>query len=316
MTPVNTPDPGAIRAQLDRIVASAAFAGSDRMSRLLRYLVERTLAGEAAQLKEYVLGVEVFDRDQRYDPRLDSIVRVEARRLRAKIEEYYGGPGAGDTILITIPKGSYVPAFDTRPAPVATVAATPALHSDAAAPEPAPPGPPRRATLKGGVAMGTLAAAVLVMVVGAAWRDRPAAPAVVEASGPLRSIAVLPLASFSDRAGDRLLAERITDGVTTELARLRTLAVVSHTSALQFSGARPSMREIAATLGADFVLEASLQVEGDAVVVEARLVNAATDRKVWVSTFTGEARNIPGLQRSIAETVSAEAGRRAPYLPQ
>ena len=72
-------------AQLDRILASDVFANADRMSRFLRFVVERALAGESDQLKEYVVGIEVFGRDDRYDPRLDSIVRVEARRLRTKI---------------------------------------------------------------------------------------------------------------------------------------------------------------------------------------------------------------------------------------
>ena len=169
------------------MAGSQTFAGSDRMSRLLRYLVDRTLAGEADQLKEYVLGVEVFDRDQRYDPRLDSIVRVEVRRLRSKIDEYYAGPGTADSVSIAIPKGSYVPVFDARPA----------------VPEPLTPPPSvpasggteltGRASLKSGVALGALAMAVIVLVVGAALRQRPSAPAVVvEASEPRLSIAVLP----------------------------------------------------------------------------------------------------------------------------
>ena len=77
--------PEAIREALERVLASGTFAGAGRHSRLLRYLVDRTLAGEGDQLKEYVLGVDVFDRTQLYDPRLDSIVRVEARRLRARL---------------------------------------------------------------------------------------------------------------------------------------------------------------------------------------------------------------------------------------
>lgn len=84
----------AITAELDRILASKGFANAGRLSRLLRYVVERTLAGEADQLKEYAVGVEVFDRDDKYDPRLDSIVRVEAGRLRSRLEEYYNGEGA------------------------------------------------------------------------------------------------------------------------------------------------------------------------------------------------------------------------------
>ena len=77
-----------VRQQLDRILASDLFANADRLSRFLRYVVERTLAGEGDQLKEYAVGVGVFDRGEQYDPRVDSIVRVEASRLRTKIDEY------------------------------------------------------------------------------------------------------------------------------------------------------------------------------------------------------------------------------------
>ena len=73
----------AVRAPLERVLASPLFSASERLSRFLRFAVEQVLEGHGDRLKEYVLGVEVFDRDERYDPRLDSIVRVEARRLRS-----------------------------------------------------------------------------------------------------------------------------------------------------------------------------------------------------------------------------------------
>ena len=101
------PDADAIRAQLDRLLASRGFAGAGRLSRFLRYVVERTLAGEGDEVKEYVVGVEVFDRREPYDPRVDSIVRVEAGRLRSKLDEYYIGEGADDEIRISLPRGGY-----------------------------------------------------------------------------------------------------------------------------------------------------------------------------------------------------------------
>ena len=84
-----------VRHQLDRLLASSGFANAGRMSRFLKFVVEKTLAGESERLKEYVIGIEVFDRDASYDPRLDSIVRVEAARLRTKLAEYYAGEGRG-----------------------------------------------------------------------------------------------------------------------------------------------------------------------------------------------------------------------------
>src|SRR4030081_597398 len=106
---MNGHDPEAVRRQLDKILASGGFVNADRLCRFLRFTVEAKLKGEEAQIKEYVLGREVFDRDDRYDPRMDPIVRVEARRLRVKLDQYYDGPGRADPIRIEFPKGSYAP---------------------------------------------------------------------------------------------------------------------------------------------------------------------------------------------------------------
>jgi hypothetical protein len=108
--------PEGARAALQRILASSTFAGSERLSRFLSLAVEQTLLGQGELLKEYFLGVEVFGRPESYDPRTDPIVRVEARRLRAKLAAYYEGEGAHDALIIDFPKGSYVPEFRVREA--------------------------------------------------------------------------------------------------------------------------------------------------------------------------------------------------------
>jgi tetratricopeptide (TPR) repeat protein len=108
--------PQAVRAQLERILNSKAFARSPRISRFLSFVVEQTLDGQESKLKEYLLGVEVFGRMDSFDPRIDSIVRVEARRLRYKLEKYYETEGQNDTVHIQFRKGCYVPAFaEKRP---------------------------------------------------------------------------------------------------------------------------------------------------------------------------------------------------------
>ena len=107
----------AVRAQVDRILASGRFAKADRLRRFLRFVAESTLEGRVAEVKESVIGVEVFDRRPAfYDPGVDPIVRVQAGRLRAKLAEYYEREGAEDHLLIELPRGRYVPSFRTRPA--------------------------------------------------------------------------------------------------------------------------------------------------------------------------------------------------------
>lgn len=106
LTPI---EHSAIRGELEKILAHDLFARSERMARFLRFGVEQTLAGKAGDLKEYLIGVEVFDRRAAYDPRTDPIVRVEARRLRSKLKQYYQGDGRNDPVIFELAAGTYAP---------------------------------------------------------------------------------------------------------------------------------------------------------------------------------------------------------------
>ncbi len=112
-----------IKTELDRILRSRAFIQSHRIRRFLQFVVEESLLGQPQRLKEYLIGLEVFDRREAFDPRVDSIVRVEARRLRNKLEEYYRTEGQEDPVRVLLRKGSYVPIFEYRHA--GSAAATP-----------------------------------------------------------------------------------------------------------------------------------------------------------------------------------------------
>jgi serine/threonine-protein kinase len=100
-----------IVAELDRILSSRAFRQADRLKRFLSFSVNETLAGRGEQLKEFVIGVEVFGKGPSFDPRSDPIVRVQARRLRAQLARYYHEEGHADETLIELPQGGYTPVF-------------------------------------------------------------------------------------------------------------------------------------------------------------------------------------------------------------
>jgi hypothetical protein len=100
-----------VDAELQRILSSAAFRNAPRHCRFLSFVVRRTLSGEADSIKEYLIGLEVFDRPSDYDPSADPIVRAEARRLRSRLIEYYNTEGKLDPVHIELPKGGYVPVF-------------------------------------------------------------------------------------------------------------------------------------------------------------------------------------------------------------
>src|SRR5687768_16233145 len=103
-----------IRDQLERIVSSAAFRPCDRLKHFITFVASEALQGKADNLKEYSVGVHVFGRETAFDPRTDPVVRVQARRLRARLERYYRDEGQNDTILVDLPKGGYAPAFSYR----------------------------------------------------------------------------------------------------------------------------------------------------------------------------------------------------------
>jgi hypothetical protein len=165
------PPPEAIRAALDRITASEGFAGAERMRRFLSFVVNRTLDGEL-ELKEYVVGVEVFGRHD-FDPRTDTIVRVEARRLRKKIQDYYAKEGAPDPVGITLSPGSYIPVFEFRDVPVSQ----------------APPNRPNRKAI--------LAPAGILVIVMVLLAPRVLSRRAAPAAAPVASVAVLPFVDLS-----------------------------------------------------------------------------------------------------------------------
>ena len=104
------------REELDRIICSRAFRDAKPCSSLLKYLVQRTLDGTADDLKEYVIGVDVFGKPNGYDPQTDASVRVQIGKLRRKLEEYYLDEGVADTLLLQLPKRHFAVLFERRTA--------------------------------------------------------------------------------------------------------------------------------------------------------------------------------------------------------
>src|SRR6187402_446544 len=103
-----------VRQQLSRILASKTFHQVDRLKRFLTFIVDETLDGRGGDLKEYIIGVQVFGKEPSFDPRTDPIVRVQARRLRTRLARYYRDEGNSDELIVDLPKGGYAPVFKTR----------------------------------------------------------------------------------------------------------------------------------------------------------------------------------------------------------
>ncbi len=271
----------AVEDQLSRLLSSEALAGSEQLKRLLRYTTERALAGDG-NVKEYLLGVEVFGRSDSYDPRIDPIVRVQARRLRAKLDDYYRAEGSADPIRFQLPKGGYVPTFEPAAlAPPAVPAASPRTRR---------------------WVWAAAAAAAVAIAVWSLWSFRPAA-------GGAPVIAVLPVVNLSGDASQEAAADRLTEAIITELARTGAMQVKSRTTVMQYKGVRRPLPEIARELSADIVFEGGYYSSDRRIYLKARLVSPASDTKVWADTFDRPEGEIVELARSAARAIAA---RRAP----
>jgi len=165
-----------LQAAVDRLAASQALHGSESLRKLLRYLAKRAQDQPGVQVKEYQIATEVFGRQPDFDPQLDSFVRVQAGRLRAKLSEYYTSEGVSDPIIVELPKGSYALAVHERPA--ATHGGNGATTDSHAIPASVPT-PARRSPLVASLALA-LAASLLVIV----WLMVTRRPGSGVATGP------------------------------------------------------------------------------------------------------------------------------------
>jgi hypothetical protein len=187
-----TPGMEAVREQVDRILASDTLRNSDVLRKLFRFLAEKTFSGEADELKEYSVGLDALGKPSTYDPRQDAGVRIQASRLRQKLDDYYRNEGANDLLIVELPKGRFKLAWHTRGGDV------PSAASVATAlpfpPLPAPDAPTRESrSLKIWRSLAiVLAVFSLVLAIVAALslasRVRAVAPAITESTPELDAL--------------------------------------------------------------------------------------------------------------------------------
>jgi len=294
------------REQLAKMLSSNSFVHSPQLCRFLRYLVEQAIGGKGDQIKEYLVGVEVFQRDQSFDPRIDPVVRTEARRLRQKLAEYYQNEGQADPIKIEIPKGSYCPAIRRRmenSTPPPAFSRAEAFPRDVAS---------ARTVLN---RKQILAAIALVAVGGIAayWlaaRDK-------ESTRPptrLPSIAVLPLENLSADAEQEYFSDGMTDALITDLAKIRALRVVSRTSAIRYKKVKMPLAEIARELGVDYVVEGTVLRARNRVRLTVQLISVRMEGHVWAESYERDFQDILALQAEMARVIAREV--RVQLTPQ
>jgi TolB-like protein/Tfp pilus assembly protein PilF len=277
----------AVRRELERLLSSAAFARSQRLSGFLRLVVERHLEGRDEEIKESLIAVEVFGRKPDYDPHRDSIVRTEAGRLRARLMEYYAGEGCEDPVIIELPKGGYIPAFRQAEAP-------PAINAR-------PRGDPRSRL---GITVALAGVGFILAASGWWWVRHPNAPI---------PIAVLPLTNLSQDSANDYFTDGLTDEIIRNLSIIEGLAVRSKTSSFAFKGQPRNLREAGKQLNADYLLEGSVLRAGQQLRINAQLVRVRDDFPVWSGRFDRELTDVLAIQdeisRGIVNSLRLKLGR-------
>lgn len=282
-----------IREQLDRILSSTTFSGSERHRQFLRFVVEQSLKGDTDKLNEFVLGFEVFNKSDSFDPRIDSIVRVEARRLRERLRKYYQEEGAHDSIVITLRPRSFVPDFAEPSAAEVTTRST------------------RRAWLASHKTAAVAVAALLCGAVATAlllplrWK-RPPIPTTT-------SIVVLPFQTLSAAAEQEVLGDAIADTIITGLAGIPGLRVISRGSGIQFKESGRSPAQLATDLRIDYIVEGTVQVKDGHARVSAKLTDTRSQSYVWAETRETEITALAELERGLTEAIASRV--RLPLPP-
>jgi hypothetical protein len=287
------PSPDEIRAALDHILFSEVFRRSPQLGAFLSFVTEAVLHGKGDRIKAYTIGVEVLRRDAKFDPQIDPIVRVEATRLRRAIERYYAGAGQDDSIIIDLPRGSYVPTFRRREyaepdAPLIGDAKSGAKSWMKSWPKRLLQAP----TLAMLAVMAVVVAAALVSGLYLGRHTETTSAIATAGDGDARRSAALPPGNGmpvvliepirligTQFPSHPVTVERLRAKIGDAFARFDTINVAS---GLSLAGAGATA---ASAPRSDYVLSGSLEYVGDAANAWFTLASVAEGKVVWSRTF-------------------------------
>jgi TolB-like protein/Tfp pilus assembly protein PilF len=304
-----------VREQLAKILSSRTFRSAEGQRAFLRYAVEEVLAGRGPQIKEYLIGVEVFHRGESFDPRLDPIVRTQARKLRAKLDKYYETEGALDSLRIDFLKGAYLPSFRS-------LAAVSAIPSEPVVPKPevsepvaassAPP--PDSHWYEWSWKSAALLLLVLVVAEGAwallqRFRQGPPENRFGE---PSASLLVMPFVNLGENHDDEFLSDGLAEDLIDSLGQISGLRVVARNSAFRFKGRNPGLKEIADTLHVRTVLEGAVRKSGDRLRITAHLLDVSNGYQLWSGVYDRESPDVRAIKREIVQSMTNVLGLSLP----
>jgi adenylate cyclase len=296
-----------VREQVALICQSEDFVSAERLKQFLHFVVEETLSGRGDRLKAYSIALGVFDRDHTFDPNTDSIVRIEASRLRRALEHYYLTDGRQDPILITIPKGRYSPLAEIRQPDEEVPNSFPPTQlkgTEAAGEEPRV-SQPRRRWLRSIPVAAVLSAALLAFA--AYWWSSQASLD--------RVVLVLPFVE----SGDLSASASITAGLTGTLMHTladRTGVRVMGRETTRWGQTTSSLADLRREYNLTHVLEGDVIAEPDKVTIFARLVETQTNAVRWASRYEkSQSTSLADIKADIGSQVLVTLGTKPQTAP-
>ncbi len=283
-----------ILQQMERILASSEFHSPHRGRKFFQFVVTETLDGRSHFLKAFTIANEIFGRQSSFDAQNDPVVRVEAGRIRRALERYYLVAGKSDAIVITIPKGGYVPCFESTWEPSLQEQGQ---YNVGSAP---PPGEGRFLDRRwvAGLAIGILVAAFAACIYGAltpgAFKPHQSATDLQVASAPEPIVIVGAFQSDDPDGRSSRIAQALRDEVIGQLATFKDIMVVADPSQADY------------TNGVSYSLQGNVQRDGDKLRSILRLVRRSDAAVVWANNYDADlrVRSILQIQADIGEEIA------------
>ena len=288
-----------IEEELDRVLSSKVFAGAQRSQAFLRYVVERSLTDAPPPLKEFSIAMDVFARDQDYDPAIDATVRVEAGRLRNRLREYYDVEGSGDPIYIDVPKGGYYPTFTFRNGRGGAAIEVPLIVEEVQSVETTPG---RRVPQSWG-RWAVVGVVLLALVAAGAWRwhSRSRQAVVSDPAGQQIALAVLPFANETGDKANDYLADGLTDNLIRQLSEIPPLKLMSRGAVYRYRSSTDKAVSIGRSLHVNTVLTGEIHQANGKLIVDTELSNMTDGSVIESHRYLPEGDDLRSVQASITQ---------------
>ena len=345
-----TPSHDEVLSALQILLASRSFRLAHAQKSFLEYTVKEVLAGRGSLIKEYLIATDALGREDSFDPRLDPIVRTQARKLRGRLAQYYENEGKGDPIRIEFRRGSYAPVFQRAPLPVLTEYASPIPERDDAVVErfAAPPsgknsdpsaqGPPARrhtteelARSSGGaldpgpvvreflksqpqtrlINRGRVILAIVVFT-GLLAGIRALWKRSISSSDTPPSVAVLPFTDLSDgEPSDQVITDGLTEEIIKLLQEVPGLRVAGRISSFNLRSKTRDLKDVGATLHVRNVLIGTVKKRSSRFLITVQL-NGVDGSHVWSGAYDRTDEDAQSIPKEISTAVVDALGVLSP----